>query len=614
MRRWFFAAVAGLLLVTGTAGCGIPDETRVHVEGAGPAPGDGSDGGSRGEPPGRLDETGDVKKFAENYLKAAAGEIGGAYERVRDYIAPSHRDRLPVKRGGDLGINVVRLTGPIDVVHDIGINEVTIDVQQIGVLRPNGAIDPPQLTSTRYTFRVIVPTAARHDDAEVIANQRPDSLTGPGYYVLDPPPVLLMSEDALQQYYEERTIYFWSKDRTALVPDQRYLPLAVPPSRRADEIVGWLTRGPADWLADAVVPLPAGTQKASNVTESDDRLVVNLSMELGADQALVLYQLTTQLAWSFQKNSATELELKIKDESRVVIPLNERRAGEPLYRFGGDSQRFAVYRGAVYALTNSDGTAPPVPLAESVNRDVVSAALGRVEGEVAAALIVQTADGLRLRVGRGTNSVRTLETGDRSFDQMARPVWLRSTWQEGEPRGLVVADGRLYQFGLDATLTPVSIPGGPDRVTGVAAALDGRRIAVVADGGVYVAALTVTEEAIVAHPARRLASPLDDLTAVDWIEENRLVVAGVGDDKQVALYDIGDDGALAKPRLGQRGTAKITHLSADNPWRSSGRVMYEANGVAWDALVVEQISADDLGGANLDPDEGETPTMPFFAY
>ena len=79
---------------------------------------------------------------------------------------------------------------------------------------------------------------------------------------------------------------------------------------------------------------------------------------------------------------------------------------------------------------------------------------------------------------------------------------------------------------------------------------------------------------------------------------------------------VGDDGALYSPRVSQRGTAKITHLATypENPVRAGGnRVMYEVNGVAWDAFI-GRIGVADLEDLSDDPPESETPTAPFFVY
>jgi hypothetical protein len=38
---------------------------------------------------------------------------------------------------------------------------------------------------------------------------------------VDPPSTLLLSVEALREFYQPSTIYFWNSDQTRLVPDQR---------------------------------------------------------------------------------------------------------------------------------------------------------------------------------------------------------------------------------------------------------------------------------------------------------------------------------------------------------------------------------------------------------
>ncbi|HEX5596467.1 MAG TPA: LpqB family beta-propeller domain-containing protein [Micromonosporaceae bacterium] len=618
-RRSFIAAMLGVLLAVTVGGCGIPDETGVHVEGAGPARGDGTGPEDAPKPPDRRNSD-DPRTFVTNYLQAAAGEIGSAYERVKEYIAPNRRAVLREPQGQELGVNVVRL---IDVSVDHrqdNTSAVTIRVQQVGVLRSDGVVHPPELTDVSYELLV-----GRNHTGD-LAGQRDPAVKSSGLWVIDPPPVLLMSEQALKTYYDQRNIYFWTKDRMALVPDLRHLPRAVPESRRADELVGWLTRGPAGWLAGAVAALPAGTQKIGNVTQDRGRLVVNLATELGPDPKQGVDNLVDQLIWTLDRD-ADDLELKIKDESRAVVKDTAlRRNQKPLYPVNGRNgsasappvlQAFCVYAGRIHPLKVHEFTSGQVPVVDSANQNVAAAAFTpRSAGNpVWAALVVKAGEKRRLLVGTGVDAVESFEQS-RTFAQMRRPIWLRPVRPEG-PDGLIVADGQLYRFGRGASLTPVQLP--QRTVTSVAAALDGRRIAFIADGSLYVAALTVTEDGVRVHTPRLLHTQLNDLTAVEWVGENRLVMAGVAGDGQVALYEIADDGTLEERRVGQRGKTPILHLAAypENPDRIDPvQVMYEANGVTWDGYEPpERLDASHVDGVADSPESaGQAPTAPFFVY
>lgn len=608
MRRWVIAAVTAVgLLAGGLVGCGIPDQTGVTTDGTGPARGVGS-GSPPLEPPKRTDAE-NVEEFTRNFLMAAAGESSGAYERVTDYIAPTSRGILQQDaQGQDVAINIVRVTNIIATPNRDGTSSVQVSVQQVGVLTPDGAVERPKLSDTTYAIEV----------GKLAVDSVDNSLAAAGLYITSPPLVLLMSVEALDTYYDQRPIYFWSRDGHTLVPDLRHLPVAVPPARRATEVLQWLTRGPADWLKDSVDALPPGTALLGNVTQDGAQLSVPLSIELPTNQRERLARLGTQIAWSLPEvDAGRRIDIKVKGESRETFDAEVRRHAAPVYRIAdGGPQRFCVYDGEVRALTNPDTPPAPVPLADGVNHDIVAATLSREErGPIFAALVVAAGGRQRLRAGSGADVLESLGSSRRTFGEMSRPVWLKSSAPTG-PLGLVVADAQLYQFDRDAALVEVEAPG---KVSAVAAAPDGRRIAFIAGGQLYVAALTIVDGSVLLAKPRPLRSSLRDLTAVEWSGESNIIVAGLLD-RQVTLYEMTVDGTQETNRASERGTVKVIHLAAypANPVHiaGGGRVMYEAaNGVVWDSLTGRidpgQVDGSPRGSAGPEP---RIPTAPFFLY
>ncbi|MFG3697524.1 LpqB family beta-propeller domain-containing protein [Micromonospora sp. NPDC047620] len=595
MRRRLFAAVlGGALLLAGTAGCGIPANTEVRVEGAGPAAEAGSSSGIRGEPPNRSASGSKPEQFVKNFLSAAAGEPDRAYQRVRNFITPEDQDRLQVKEGSEVALTVVRLTEEPVIVNDPNKTEVTLKVQQVGQLRADGTLAPPETSTTSYSFEL------RTQEGRADA----------GLFVANPPNVLLLSVDALEAYYQSRTIYFWNSGRTRLVPDQRYLPLAVPDERLVSEVVKWLTAGPSLWLRSGVTGLPDGTRLINNATRTDDRWEVDLEMP---DEKLRLEQLATQLAWSLHDVDG-QLEIKIRTQPRKDIrDLEAHRQANPVYQVGDGFQRFCVYEGAVHPLSDATGTVATVPVVAEANRNVVAAGLSRAEDQIRAALVVTEAGRQWLSVGTGLDpAVAVFNRSAKGYGAIGRPVWLRST-DRGEPAGLVVADGVLYRFDAQAQLTPVSL-GVPGPVKAVAASLDGHRIAVIAGGALYVAALSPTEGGVTLGPARRLPTRLTDLSAVDWYGEDKLILAGeVG---RPAVYEVSVDGTRDN-RVEDKIGARVTHLAAypANTEVPRNAAMYEANGVAYSSPPFERIQPEQV---QVSPPSTGTragnPTAPFFLY
>ncbi|MGC5029751.1 LpqB family beta-propeller domain-containing protein [Micromonospora sp. DT229] len=594
MKRRMLSGALGVVLVL--TGCGIPDRSEVQTEQRGPAAEASWSLGRGSEPLPREASGSDAEAFVRNFLAAAAGEPDRAYERVKQYIAASERGGLQVKQGSEVALSVVRLTDDPVIEPDVDSMKVTISVQQVGLLRANGMLVPPLATETTYEFRLINAGPAGQDDA--------------GFYVSDPPNILLLSDEALRLYYQTESIYFWNSERTRLVPDQRYLSSAVPAERRVSEVVRWLTAGPSDWLRVGVSGLPDRTEMINNATGSDGRWEVNLDMP-GADDVR-LEQFATQLAWSLLELDGI-LEIKILNQSRKLVDLGEQRTANQLYPLEDTGRRFCVYEGAVHALAVANEPIGRVPVAAEANRGVFSAGLRRAGDDVLAALVVGASGGRqRLSVGRGREVVESFTAGP-THTAIGRPVWLRT--DSDQPAGLVVADGELHRFDDRAVMRPVQL-GLPGRVEAVAAALDGHRIALIVGGALYVAAISWEGGVPTIGPARRLTTSLTRLTAVDWWAEGRLLVAGAAG--RPAIYDVSVDGAL-ETRLRDDAGAEVTHLAAHPATPTSplaATFMYEANGVTYRSNPFERIVREQVQEVTAPPTgvRPGNPTAPVFLY
>ncbi|MGY0006856.1 LpqB family beta-propeller domain-containing protein [Micromonospora sp. I033] len=596
-RRVLVALVSGLLLPAGLAGCGIPQETEVQVDGSGPPAEAGALNGSPARPPTPGDSA-EPGPFIDNYLRAAAaGEREQAYSRVKQFIAPEAKNLLTEKQqSSEIELTVVRLREKPEVTppNNQGTSEVTVKVQQVGVLRADGTLAPPVASETEYVFPL-----RRADPA------------GPGLLLTDVPNRLLISDSALRAYYRSRTIYFWNSDQSRLVPDLRYLPSSVPAERRVTDVVKWLTGGPSDWLAPGVTGLPDGTRPINNATGADGHWEVNLTMPGADDKKLGL--LATQLAWSLPELEG-QLDLKIQNQKRRTVDLEQERAAHAAYPAGEAPARFSVYDGAIRPLAIANEARAAVPLAPAVNKNVVAAALARADDQVLAALVVTGTDRRqRLKVGSGPEPVTVFDTSDHTYGTLGRPTWLRSL-DERHPAGLVAADGKLYRFDGSAgmSLVPLAVPG---PVVAVAGSLDGHRIALVSGGALYVAAVNADGGVVSVGQPRRLAILLTGISAVDWLNEHELVLAGNEADRP-AIHQITVDGAweiALKTDIG----AEVTQLAAYPGGAVGGppalSYMYEANRAAYRNNPFENIKREQV----LDVPAGSratNPTAPFFLY
>ncbi|WFE38557.1 LpqB family beta-propeller domain-containing protein [Micromonospora sp. WMMD998] len=587
--------LAGVLLPAGLAGCGIPAETGVQVDGSVPAGEAGSLNGPPASPPAPTDSDEPVP-FIENYLRAAAaGERDDAYTRARSFLAAEARNLLPGKpQTSEVELTVVRLRAKPESTpaNPQGIFTVRIKVQQVGVLRADGTLGPPGATETEYVFQL----------------RRAET----GLLITNLPNVLLTSDAALREYYRSRTVYFWNSDQTRLVPDLRYLPSSVPAERRVTEVVKWLTGGPSDWLAFGVTGLPDGTRPINNATGADSQWEVNLSMP-GATEAR-LARLGTQLAWSLPELTG-HLDLKIQNQKRLTVDLERERDTDPAYPRGANPSRFSVYDGVVHPLAIGNERRDPVPLPAAENRNVVSASFARADEHVLAAMVVTGPDRkVQLKVGTGPEPVAVFTRSDRAYHSMSRPTWLRSL-DENHSAGLVAADGKLYRFDgtAEMNLVPLNVSGS---VVAVAGSLDGHRIALVAGGAVYVAPVSVEGGVVSLGPPRRLPTLLTGVTAVDWITEDQLVLAGNDPERRSAIHQLTIDGAWESTLKSEIG-APVTQLAAYPGGGDRGlpafSYMWETNGGAWrnnpfDFVTPEQVLGLPAGSRTANP------TAPFFLY
>jgi hypothetical protein len=584
-------AVAALVAAVTLGGCGMPGQTRVQDNGAGLSGGETSGSDTVSSPPQRIASR-EPGQFVRNFLSAPAGDLDGADERQREYLTRDGQSWAPSKN-----IQVVELTEKPSV--DVARGTVRLrNLRHIGSLNEDGTLTPPdEQVPKDYTFRV------GHGENE-----------NNGLFLLNPPDgLMLMSLDALQEFYEPRVLYFWAKDRSGLVPDARYMPRSVAPAGRPNIVVGWLIAGPSGWLASTVEPLRNGTDKRGNVpAPAEGRLVVNLNAAAVGDKEQ-LDRLGSQLRWSLRSDWDGDVELRTDNQTRRVFDGDAYVGDNP--ESGREApQSFCVFLGRVYRCRVAGGENEPadVPLPARINGSVRSAAFARsAQYQIMGAVVRESADGgLDLWVGEGSAYKRTRG----SYGQMSRPMWVAYTGATG----LIVADGSLYRFRRGGEkLEPVALAGAGD-VEAVATPSDGRRLAYVRDGRLYVAGLIIGGGSLKVGEARPVPAPVTGITAVAWSGQDRLVVAGRSGGKS-KLIEVSVDGGRHRDEEEDLGGKVVHHLVAypEKPDTSidDRRVMYQADdGSSYELFSgPEEFTAKSVVG--VDPTSANLavrPTAPFF--
>jgi hypothetical protein len=597
--RMLLAAPLVAALLAG--GCGIPDSTEVQRVGPGP-----STGVSIGEDvaPTRHDRlaSSDPATFVRYYLEAAAGDPNTAMERVKQFLSPTAASSFDPAAE-------VRVVHLVDTpLVNPGSVDVRLRAQTVGVLDHNGILDPAADGSAQeYTLTV-------------------SSTSGQtGLFITKAPPVLLISDDALDVFYERRKLYFWNHEYTGLVPDERYLPRDLPSEQQPNEIVKWLIAGPSPWLANAVETLPEGTMLDGNVpAPSGEKLRINLSGQAvrPPDDRTALDRLRRQLMWSLRSGQWRTLELKVGSQNSVEYTGTDYFTSNAAYALAATPERFLVYNGQVRRMSGSPNASDPVPLLRPEdNRFVRAAALAGSGSRRFAALVVNSAGREELRVGAGTADEQVgLAKISLPKGTTGQPVWATTSTEPSAPAiGLLTVGGRLYSFTSDGSpLTKVD--GAGDGITAVAVAPDGRRVALVSRGRLSVAALSTGGAGVRMLPAEQvLTAPLKQVSAVDWSSETWLTVAGARADKnRVAIFEMTIDGSFVSERLADIGTESVSYLTAYpvspvSGTDSSDTIAYVANGDAFDVLSDPvRIGVADLAVPVPNPPSGLKPTAPSF--
>jgi hypothetical protein len=602
MRRLLLTAAVLATLVLG--GCGIPDHSDVRV--VGPGPSAGSYASDDGSPPIHVtrDASTEPDQFARYFLQAAAGDPGTAVDRVKEFLSPAARAAF---KPASKVVQVVRLVE--NPLYTPGDTYVTLTIQHVGQLQGDGWLKPssdPKLERLNLHF---------------------DRIPGQSGLFVTKAPGMLLSDVALSTFYQRHTIYFWNNDYTGLVPDVRYMPMSVPTVQQPTTIMSWLTDGPADWLKDAVQPLPQGAGAEGVIPAiNNNRLQITLNAQsVPPDDPKALDRLRQQLQWSLRPLEPATLELKIGNQDPVRFIGAPYKDSNAASRLADAPERFVIYNGVIRRLSESPQAVTAVPvLKPDANRDIQSAAMSRSGRQTFAAVVVTANGGQSLRVASApVDSDADLRVVRGLSGSLGHPAWAVTTpGSAAGAVGLITANGRLYSFGLDGSpAQPVEWPGeDPGPIAAVSVAPDGYRVALVARGKLYRTVLTAGADGIALSTPEQILPPgLRSLSAVAWSSEGWLAVAGVlTENNRVSVMDMTIDGAIPYTRLSDIGRKPVTYLAAypANPLSGeeySDSESYVADGVAWDVLSEPlRITVADLAGPAGSPSAGNTPSAPFF--
>jgi hypothetical protein len=485
------------------------------------------------QPP-RPEPGADAATLVRQYFTAAVGGGETGLGQVRQFLTSAGRGLVRPPTGK---IDIVRLESVQSPV--LGPDEVNVVVRyrKVAELNDSGSVK--------------VASAADAESQEHPFVVRAEN----GQNRIDNPiPNLVLSDTALLDLYERRSVYFWDQTGTLLVPDLLYVPRTLPPLDRANRVVDAVLAGPSDWLKLAVRPPELReTKRKDKISSEGQTLVLNLSAQATGDVPK-LRQLMIQLYWSLRQPDVEGIKLLIEGEPKE---LNDDASTYDGYNYswtvaGADPSRMQVKDGKLEVASTEPGPGSGTVrlLGSPANQNLVSAAVTLDHSR--AVLVQNVGNSRKVYVAHeDSNPGPPKLTGI----TVSRPEWIPRSNGDAATEALVAVDGKLRLVSENRTgADTVAIGGGLKNVTAVSVSPDGRRLALVADGRAYTAVLVLnppggTQPRVSVESRQQLPTEgTAQVTAITWLNEHLLLVAGV-QGTQGRLWQATVDGVTLNPEV-----------------------------------------------------------------
>ncbi|MFE5185097.1 LpqB family beta-propeller domain-containing protein [Streptomyces sp. NPDC056628] len=367
-----------------------------------------------------------------------------------------------------------------------------------------------------------------------------------------PPRGVVMGRSDFQRNYLSVDRYYFAtgtsvgtSPHTAAVADPVYVRRNVDP---VTEAVRSLLRGPTRWL-DPVVrsSFPTGTalQDASESLTPDDQNKLTVPLNGRAARAGVdkCREMAAQLLFTLQNLTPTMDEVELRAGGRQLCHLTEGDAEDIAVRGSVKRADYLYFLNDKHRLVRlaaaTDDTEPtPVPGAFGEDVQVGSAAVSRDEDMAAGVGL----DGRALYVGALVSGgplgdPELTSAGPSAGKRLSAPSWdaQGDLWvadrDPGKPRLL------LLKKGVDDPVEVKTPPGLEGRVESVRVAADGVRVALIVKTGKKSSLLigriergedggTGDGSGVSVHELRSATPELEEVTAMSWAGDSRLVVVG----------------------------------------------------------------------------------------
>jgi hypothetical protein len=511
---------------------------------------------------------------------------------------------------------------------------VTITGRQIGVVQPDRSFRPIDSVPYRATIHL-----DRSDDQWRIAN---------------PPDNVLITKSDFSTALRPRTVYFLDSTGRVVVPDLRYIPNSPTASLSVNRLMDLLLRGPSEQLAGAArTQLGPGAELQSNV-RIDSAGVAHVDLE-GVDVSTpsARLALAAQIVWTLDPD-VPQIEISVTGLPLTVAAAPEAEPGPvtsapppgaptdvfslssgTLANFDpdlvpGSAQAVsdAYYLDGGVVLRQSDST----PMWGSVGTgsvDVESAALSAASGALAA-VASDDDGGAQLLVGKPFDHqpvVTALKADTLTKPSFTRWGYAAWTVQNG------ATQPEVYQVSVASgtpTWSRVAAPElaklGP--VTALELSPDGVRVAVVADGRLYLGvvvsapdggdqpadsgskAVAGDRHGLMIDGLHELRADLSDVGPVAWADSaNLLVGAKTASSAHRTVFRVSVDGQSVDPVTTSQIYGDVfSDVEAIASSNSGLPMLISFNGRIW------QLQGSLTSGQWVPPDGRNwmTGTMPFY--
>ena len=437
---------------------------------------------------------------------------------------------------------------------------VSLRLDVVGGVQRDGAADVRAATQVVQHYRL---------------RQEPDRQ----WRLVQVPSGLSLTTAARDRAYDALSVYFLAPQVPGagrhLVPDLLQLPAG---EERAAVLVDRLLGGPSGGLDDSVqTAVPAGTRVVSPVrTSAQGEVTVDLSQEVAALSEPARQELSAQLVWTLrQVPGFARLRLLVDGEDLQVpgVAQPQPQSSWPGFNPSGPSERPGGLALVGGQLRDLDRTREQPPAVLQERSHVVDVA---VDPRSSALAVLTDHDGRR-----------TVQTGPLTgglTDGPTQEGLLSPTWGSGELGLWLLRSGRFPAVLLlppdGAPLVQVAVQGLPalDDDALLRVSRDGARVALVADGVLYVGRVVLGGVQPRVVDLRRLATGVRDVAwqtgttlavlvedtqapllpllrlSVDGTSAVASALLGVGEGDPVALAAYGEQPLLVQTRLNSRST------------------------------------------------------------